>query len=358
MMNESTVGSDDRQYVYTADDERIAVRRGVSWTWSVRDLNKKVVREFTSVETGSNFAMSPSSWAWIKDYIWRDGLLLATTTSSGTLHYHLDHLGTPRLITDANAIKVAEHAYYAFGAELNILPHEATEEAMKFTGHERDIVAGDGHTLDYMHARYDNASLGRFLSVDPARGLASHPQSWNRYSYASNNPLLRVDPSGLTDVKITVQREAEVTVTQAGTGHDATMKGTPGTFTVTGGATTLSGNTMERADNGNQPEGRIPAGTYSGDTHTSPSLNREVVGVLNVKDRSNILIHQGNEPENSVGCILVGNGRDSKSNRITESVKALDGIIQYISDVKAVDAKKSEATTITVIVNDAAAKKP
>src|SRR5258706_15650302 len=90
------------------------------------------------------------------------------------------------------------------------------------------------------------------------------------------------------------------------------------------------------------------------DTHTSPSLNREVVGVLNVKDRSDILMHNGNEPENSVGCILVGSGRDSKSNRITDSVKALEGIIQYITDVRAADAKASpvQTTTITITIND------
>jgi YD repeat-containing protein len=130
MMTQATVGSDDRQFIYTADDERIAVKRGASWTWTVRDLNQKVLREFTSAETGgANFAMN--SRVWLKDYVWRDGLLLATTTPSGTLNYHLDHLGTPRLITDANRVKVAEHAYYPFGAEINLAPHETLEEAMK-----------------------------------------------------------------------------------------------------------------------------------------------------------------------------------------------------------------------------------
>jgi RHS repeat-associated protein len=197
MMTEATVGSDDRQFLYTADDERIAVKQGASWTWTVRDLSGKVLREFTSLETGPNLAMT--HWQWAKDYIWRDGLLLATTTATGTLHYHLDHLGTPRLVTDANGVKVAEHAYYPFGAEINLTPHETPEEAMKFTGHERDIVAGDGHTLDYMHARYDNASLGRFLSVDPGldqKRAMTNPQAWNRYVYVENNPLNRTDPDG------------------------------------------------------------------------------------------------------------------------------------------------------------------
>jgi RHS repeat-associated protein len=197
MMTEATVGSDDRQFIYTAEGERIAVRQGASWTWTVRDLDGKVLREFTSLETGPNLAMTNRQW--VKDYVWRDGLLLATTTPTGTLHYHLDHLGTPRLVTDGNGVKVAEHAYYPFGAEINLTPHETPEEAMKFTGHERDIVAGDGHTLDYMHARYDNASLGRFLSVDPNIDLDQdlpEPQRWNRYAYVTNNPLRYMDANG------------------------------------------------------------------------------------------------------------------------------------------------------------------
>jgi RHS repeat-associated protein len=200
MMTRSIAGSDDRQYVYTADDERIAVRQGLSWNWSVRDLRGKVLREYTSTEGAS---LTQTGRQWIKDYIWRDGLLLASTDATGTYHYHLDHLGTPRLITDANHVRVAEHAYYPFGSEISITPHESTEEPMKFTGHERDIVAGGYLTLDYMHARYYSSSLGRFLSVDPMDGSAHKPQSWNRYTYVEDNPMKFTDADG---------RQASITV--------------------------------------------------------------------------------------------------------------------------------------------------
>ena len=39
--------------------------------------------------------------------------------------------------------------------------------------------------------------LGRFVSVDPVAGKAPNSQSWNRYSYALNNPMNLVDPSGM-----------------------------------------------------------------------------------------------------------------------------------------------------------------
>jgi RHS repeat-associated protein len=53
--------------------------------------------------------------------------------------------------------------------------------------------------LDYMHARYYNPPLGRFLSVDPVLDVKKAlraPQMWNRYSYVTNNPILYNDPTG------------------------------------------------------------------------------------------------------------------------------------------------------------------
>jgi RHS repeat-associated protein len=65
----------------------------------------------------------------------------------------------------------------------------------KFTGYERDIETG----LDYAQARYYGSIMGRFTSPDPllSSGEPENPQTWNRYSYALNNPLLYTDPFGL-----------------------------------------------------------------------------------------------------------------------------------------------------------------
>ena len=135
MVTRATVGSDDRMFIYTADDERIGVRNGFSWTWTVRDLSNKVLREFTSSETQSS-PLVLNTHTWTKDYVWRDGLLLASVfqgpSAITTYHYHLDHLGTPRMITDNAGVLVAKHTYYPFGAEMDLTPHESASEAMKF----------------------------------------------------------------------------------------------------------------------------------------------------------------------------------------------------------------------------------
>jgi RHS repeat-associated protein len=67
----------------------------------------------------------------------------------------------------------------------------------RFTGQDRD--SENAPSLDYFSARYLSSTLGRFMSPDPGSAGAdiTNPQSWNAYSYASGNPLVLVDPSGI-----------------------------------------------------------------------------------------------------------------------------------------------------------------
>lgn len=63
------------------------------------------------------------------------------------------------------------------------------------TSYERDNETG----LDYAKARMFGYSLGRFTSPDPllSSGRIENPQTWNRYAYVLNNPLVFIDPLGL-----------------------------------------------------------------------------------------------------------------------------------------------------------------
>jgi RHS repeat-associated protein len=65
----------------------------------------------------------------------------------------------------------------------------------QFTQKERDIETG----LDYSINRYSSPTQGRFTSPDPTLLSVNgfNPQSWNRYAYVMNNPLVFVDPLGL-----------------------------------------------------------------------------------------------------------------------------------------------------------------
>jgi RHS repeat-associated protein len=198
-------------YIYSAAEERIGVQTSNStetsswWYWSVRDEGGKVLRQYRSS------ALDPTQTAlWIEDYVYRDGLLVGAErppTLGGRRHFHLDHLGSPRLITSNDGQIVSTHDYLPFGGETTSVWQEEyagfdREDPMKFTGHERDYAGGfgreDGHAIDYMHARYYNAGLGRFLSLDKVLGDPHSSQSWNRYTYVYNNPLSSTDPDGNT----------------------------------------------------------------------------------------------------------------------------------------------------------------
>jgi RHS repeat-associated protein len=68
------------------------------------------------------------------------------------------------------------------------------------TGKERDSESG----LDNFGARFNASSMGRFMSPDPSNLSVDFwlPQTWNRYSYALNNPLAFVDQNGMWPTNI------------------------------------------------------------------------------------------------------------------------------------------------------------
>ncbi len=189
-------GSKDWLYLYTADGERIWSYDLAANTshWTIRDLDRKVLRDYKNGAGG---------WSVDRDYVYRGDQLLAAVTPTGVQHFHLDHLGSVRFITNASGQGLAYHAYFPFGEEATN-PTQDTER-MKFAGHERDLAntSSAADDLDYMHARFCNPQLGRFLRVDPkGRYEATQaPQQWNRYAYAIGSPLKYLDPNG-EDLKL------------------------------------------------------------------------------------------------------------------------------------------------------------
>ena len=193
MMKKSVVGGVVRSYVYNASDERIATIEqtpsGNRSEWTIRNQSGQVLRRYSKETSGE--------WKWQEDYIYRGSHMLAAEVpdSAKVRHFHLDHLGTPRLITGNGGAEISRHNYHPFGEEIN--PPAGAREKKQFTGHERDA-----ESLDYMHARFYAPYMGRFLSVDPTWESADlpTPQSWNRYSYVRNNPVNLTDPDGKVPV--------------------------------------------------------------------------------------------------------------------------------------------------------------
>ncbi|OGX27486.1 MAG: hypothetical protein A3D10_04125 [Omnitrophica WOR_2 bacterium RIFCSPHIGHO2_02_FULL_48_11] len=132
------------------------------------------------------------------NFIFLGGTRVAAVTTVGTvskiLWYHDDHLGGTNVITDSLGAKKEVIEYSPFGEFSRRDRYGSSEETAwyYFTGKPYDDETG----LIYFGARYYDPSLARFITPDMVVQDPTDPQTLNRYSYVSNNPINRVDPDG------------------------------------------------------------------------------------------------------------------------------------------------------------------
>jgi len=127
------------------------------------------------------------------DYVHVGGMVTAKITGTTVYYYHLDVLGSTRLVTDASkTIKFADN-YKPFGEDNGTPYCPVTCEKYKFTGKPVSQTTG----LYYEYRRWYDSSTGRLISADPAPGQLSNPQTLNTYVYAVDRPTSVVDPTGL-----------------------------------------------------------------------------------------------------------------------------------------------------------------
>jgi RHS repeat-associated protein len=113
---------------------------------------------------------------------------------------HVDHLGTPRLLTDESASVISRHAFFPFGEEVpGPWPIAASTNSHWYTGTERDMAG----VSDYFLARNYSLSLVRFTRPDPSHvgTLLTDSRTWHGYSYVESSPLDAFDPDGLASVR-------------------------------------------------------------------------------------------------------------------------------------------------------------
>jgi len=175
------------QYFYDGDGKRIKkiVLATGETTIFVYDAVQKLVAEYSTL-------VEPASTAKIS-------------------YLTNDHLGSPRITTNALGQIVSRRDFMPFGEEIVRANYGTDTVRQKFTGYERD----DETEMDFAQARYFAYNHGRFTSPDPYnivlekesckgqrrkdRKLKSYlvePHNWNRYVYVLNNPLKLVDPTG------------------------------------------------------------------------------------------------------------------------------------------------------------------
>jgi RHS repeat-associated protein len=120
--------------------------------------------------------------------------------STYTHHYYLkDHIGNHRIVMNSAGTVVQATNYYPSGTTMADYPRATTQgvQPYKFGGKELDRK-DNLNFYDYEARAYDPA-LMRFTSTDP---MMEKYYAWSPFAYCLNNPVNRIDPTGLTDYKV------------------------------------------------------------------------------------------------------------------------------------------------------------
>ncbi len=224
-----------RSYTYDASGN-MATQNGTSINWLSFDLPASLT---AAGGNSSQFSYTPGRNRWrqqatlagVAESTIYVGGLMEKVTSAGTTRYRhyiqvpggtaaifqrstgspasetwyltRDHLGSTDRILGASGITVAAAAGFdAFGARRAVSgngPPSAADLAA-FAATTRDGFTSHEHLdqlgLIHMNGRLYDPQLGRFMGADPVVQAPYFSQSLNRYSYAWNNPLSRVDLNG------------------------------------------------------------------------------------------------------------------------------------------------------------------
>lgn len=127
-------------------------------------------------------------------------MIVKTGTTWRAYATYTDHLGSITEVTSADdGSLVARQNFDAWGRQRR--PETWLHETVTtppswlyrgFTGHEHV----DPFTLINMNGRMYDPNTGRMMAADPLNANPGYTQAFNRFSYANNNPLNHIDPSG------------------------------------------------------------------------------------------------------------------------------------------------------------------
>jgi len=128
-------------------------------------------------------------------FIYLGGTRIAAVEADGkATYYHGNHLGSTNVTTDADGNLDELFENEPFGAITTHEKYGSDEDTARwyFTGKEFDTETG----LVYFGARYYNPIIGRFITPDILVQSPGNPQTFNRYTYANNNPVNNIDSDG------------------------------------------------------------------------------------------------------------------------------------------------------------------
>ena len=165
-------------YSYAADGTKLRTVHTISGTTTQKDYFGNVV-----YENGAQ-----------KMLLTEEGYVDLSVTTPAYYYYLKDHQGNNRVVINSSGTVQETNHYYPFGG---VFASTGNVQPYKYNGKELDTKKGL-NWYDY-GARYYDATLGRWLVVDP---LAEKHYSKSSYVYCLNNPLLYIDPLGKDTVLV------------------------------------------------------------------------------------------------------------------------------------------------------------
>ena len=197
----ATVAGGTTTYTYDGFGNRVARSKNGSQTRYVLDINGPMSQVLAETDQSGNITAY---------YIYGLGLISRITPDGRRYTYHYDSLGNTIAITDSSQTIVNEYAYDEFGQVL--ASSEAFPNPFRYVGQYGVMDEGNGLLL--MRARYYDTATGRFINKDP---LGFGGGDLNLYAYRGGNPVMGVDPNGLSaqesgGQKISLKSPAEVLI--------------------------------------------------------------------------------------------------------------------------------------------------
>jgi|GEM_PF-1630431 len=193
--NGNLVSGTNRALTYDTENRPISITQGSTTLTMAYDYNGDRVKKADGLSTiyyvGKLYEKKGTVTT---KYIFAGPTRVALKSSDGTVYfYHPNHISSTHLMTDTGGSVAEEIKYNPYGSTLSDPGVTGGINVNhKYTSQEFDSQVG----LYYYRARYYDAGIGRFISADTLVPSPRNPQFLNRYSYAVNNPVRNIDPTG------------------------------------------------------------------------------------------------------------------------------------------------------------------
>jgi RHS repeat-associated protein len=170
------------QFIYNAHGNRLQATRNGVVTRYIYDAAGNLLAEADGLNNITRY------------YIYGQGLLAMVTFDNQVYCYHYNAAGSTVAVTNSSRVVVNKYAYDSFGNITGQQEAPGLSQPFKYVG--RHGVMTEPNGFYYMRARYYDPHVGRFISEDP---IGFDAGDVNLYAYVGNNPVVRIDPSGLWD---------------------------------------------------------------------------------------------------------------------------------------------------------------